>query len=121
MTSENMHFVSMTIPTLAIAAGVSHWPLTDVPQSFTIHSISGYLRALTGGTFTVTLRDMKDAPNLLISTLSFTGPGDIKGAFADGGQDYVLEGPTSGLRYSVSSIGLGADDCVVTVYGILRA
>ena len=120
MTSEHIYPITVTIPTIAIAAGVSHWPLGNVPQSYTIFSMHGYLRNLTSGTFSVTLRDMKDPQNLLISTLTWTSPGDITGTFDGGGQDYVLTGPGSGIRFSVPSIGLGADDCVVTVYGRLR-
>ncbi|WP_333674847.1 hypothetical protein [Glutamicibacter sp.] len=120
MVSDHVYPITVTIPTSGIMAGAAHWPLTDIPESFSIFSISGYLRVLVSGTFTVTLRDMKDAPNLLFGQIDFTAAGDFKGTFPLGGSEYILQGPTSGIRFSVPNVGVGALDCIVTVYGRLR-
>ena len=97
--------------------GVWHSPMGTKPRYTVIDFIEGYLRVLTSGSHVVTVRDMKDPTNLLVATITWDAEGDVVGSFEGGIGEYVFEGPGTGMRFSVPTVGAGYQDCVITIWG----
>lgn len=101
--------LTASLTSLLVASSVSEIRLQS---EVTVREISGYLRGLSLGTFTAEVRAKSD--NRLIGTLSW-GTGDVPGSkFVSNLSDFLPTGDS--LTFSITSVGVGATDCTVTVW-----
>lgn len=100
--------LDVEVPTAAILTQAVRLPFYEEAE---IVQVSGHLRGITLGTFTVEVRDQDGN---LVATLSWT---------AAGVQKVLLEAPLPVIphdgyvQYNVTSIGIGAVGCQMTLWG----
>ena len=103
--------IIVSVPTIILSNAV-RIPLgsTIVIQGNIVLSAEGYLAALTSGPFTVEIRDLMD--NALIGSLTW----DVPGYAFTGLLDYRMHDIASGLSIAPTTIGVGAQSCVLTMW-----
>lgn len=114
--SNHVYPIYITVPTDILSSDLAHIPLSNATQSGRLFAIDGYLRSLTSGTFTVTLRDMMD--DTLFATVTWATAGDVMGVGPgrDGSVDYSFRGIGSGIKLASTSLGVGALNCNLTLW-----
>lgn len=118
--SEKITPITITVPVSLVANDVVHVPLHRGVQAARVYSIEGYLRALVSGTFTIEFRDMMDDAHF--ATITWTQAGDAVAANPFGrAVDYVLDGPGSGIKVNVTSIGVSASDCNLIIWARMQS
>ncbi len=105
----SMQLVVVPIPTILLADKCAE---VRIARDLTIRKISGSLRVLTAGTFTLEVRRGSD--NDLITTLSWSAPGVIEQPL-----DYPVSGggiSDESIVFGLTGLGLGASDCVISMW-----
>ena len=101
--------LTMQLASLAIVSPMTE---TVMQASITVKEVSGYLRGLTVGAFTIEVRVKSD--NRLIATLSWA-PADVPGPKVVTSLSEFVETADS-LVYNVTASGLGASGCTITTW-----
>lgn len=103
--------VTVNIPTTALLVNTARitLPLPRIFQQAELIELSGSLSTLVSGAFTVEVRRKAGA---LIDTLSWTATGDVINS--DIGT--IFDQPNGGLRFDVTSLGVGALNCYITAW-----
>jgi len=108
--------IVVPVPTISISPNVVTiaMPLGRVILSNRFLLVDGYLQTLTSGIFELEIRDLGD--DTLIGTITWRSPGFATTDMVD----RYFTFPDSGFVIGPSSLGVGAANCVITIWCIIQ-
>lgn len=114
MLCQSFFPVVVNVPTVSILGDSVRVPLeaTRIVQPPQLLGITGYLRALVSGTFSVDI--VRLSGGATIATLSWTAAGIQRSPNFD--PAVIFNTPDDGFRVDVGSIGVGAANCTLVFW-----
>jgi len=105
--------VNIAVPAVLTNVALVHFPIPERLNRIELLSVALMVRALTSGTLTVEVRRL--VSGALLDTISVTavGPGGI---VVHDNLQAVFNLLNAGLRFDVTSIGVGALDATITAW-----
>lgn len=106
MAFDGIFPFTVPIGSLLVSTGIVKVPINS---DMTIQDVSGSLRGISVGTFTVEVRALPR--NALVSSLSWTAPGTQRAR----NPNFRVSAEEI-LSFDITSLGTGALDCLLTIW-----